>query len=214
MSKKGLLNQIKIYNRGPVLYTQKRVTRDQKEFTLYKLKTMIINADQDTGPVQASTNDKRITGIGRFLRRTRLDELPQLLNVIKGSMSFVGPRALRVEEVEEFIKSDKDFTLRFAVKAGVTGYAQVNGFYHTEYDRKLKMDLSYIADYSFFLDLMILIMTIRAVFDRDSAKGIELLENADIMNQLNLRYIQLNSKIIRFDNITMSNGKLCIAIRV
>ena len=164
---------IKLYDRGPILFRQERVTRDQKVFTLFKFRTMIPDAEKSTGPVQASINDHRITPFGRFLRSTRLDELPQLINVITGQMSFVGPRALRVEEVNDFVQQDERFAYRFTIKSGITGYAQINGYYHTNFKEKLKLDIFYIINYSFLLDLVILVLTVRSVFDRHSAEGLQ-----------------------------------------
>ncbi len=111
---------VKAHDRGPVFFKQKRMTRNNRIFTLYKFRSMIPDAEKHTGAIQAEKNDKRITPIGKILRKTRLDELPQLLNVISGDMSLVGPRALRVEEIEEFTRKNPEFQYRLNVKAGVT----------------------------------------------------------------------------------------------
>lgn len=171
---------IKAQDRGPVLFSQQRVTKNQKHFRLYKFRTMIPNAEQKTGPIQSTTNDPRITKFGNFLRRSRLDELPQLFNVLKGDLSLVGPRALRFEEVNEFSELDENFKLRFSVKAGVTGLAQTRGYYHTEFKDKLVLDVMYICKYNIFYDIVILILTVRTVLDRRSAEGVA--SNKDLKN--------------------------------
>ena len=163
---------IKLYDKGPILFRQERITRSNKKFMLYKFRSMIPNAEENTGPVQASHNDPRITPLGNFLRKTRLDELPQLINVLKGEMSIVGPRALRVEEVEEFINQDHQFSYRSNVKAGITGYAQTMGSYLTLFKDKLKFDIFYITNYSFLNDIIILLHTLRSVLDPSSSRGL------------------------------------------
>ena len=163
---------IKLYDKGPVLYKQERMTLDNKTFMLSKFRSMIPDAEAKTGAVQASKNDPRITPIGKFLRKTRLDELPQLFNVLKGEMSLVGPRALRVEEVEEFIEYNSEFRYRMNVKAGITGYAQTMGKYYTNYNDKLRFDIFYISNYSFLADMMIILHTVRSLFDPQSAEGL------------------------------------------
>jgi exopolysaccharide biosynthesis polyprenyl glycosylphosphotransferase len=154
---------VKLKSPGPALYTQQRVGKNQKPFTLYKFRTMVENAETATGPVLAEDGDDRITGVGRFLRSYRLDELPQLFNVFKGDMSFVGPRPERAFFVSRFIKSIPGYSERFKVKPGVTGLAQVNGSYATTPANKLKYDLIYIYHQSFFLDLKVLFSTIKVV---------------------------------------------------
>jgi exopolysaccharide biosynthesis polyprenyl glycosylphosphotransferase len=163
---------IKLYDKGPVFFRQERITKYNKKFLLYKFRSMIPNAEENTGPVQASKNDPRITSIGKFIRKTRIDELPQVINVLKGDMSIVGPRALRVEEVEDFIKKNPEFSYRSNVKAGITGYAQTMGTYTTSFTDKLKFDIYYITNYSFLNDFIILLHTVRSVFDPDSSRGL------------------------------------------
>ena len=163
---------IKFYDKGPVFFRQERITKDNKRFLLYKFRSMIPNAEENTGPIQASENDQRITPIGKFIRKTRIDELPQVINVLKGDMSIVGPRALRVEEVEDFIKKNPEFSYRSNVKAGITGYAQTMGSYTTSFTDKLKFDIFYITNYSLLNDFIILLHTLRSVFDPDSSKGL------------------------------------------
>jgi len=164
---------IKLYDKGPVLFIQDRVTYENKTFKIYKFRSMIPNAEKDTGAVQASENDSRITPIGKFLRATRIDELPQFMNVLKGQMSVVGPRALRIEEVNQFEEQDSHFKFRANVKAGITGLAQTLGKYDTSFDDKLRLDLLYMRNYSFVKDLAIIFDTIKVVFDRDSSRGVK-----------------------------------------
>lgn len=145
---------------GPVLYKQSRVSKDGKTFTLYKFKTMINDAEKQTGPVLAGENDPRVTRIGRFLRRTRIDEIPQLLNVIRGDMSLVGPRPERLH----FVKRHKALReIRLAVKPGLTGLAQIRNSYDLHPNHKVKYDYLYIQKRSFLLNLYILAKTIPVV---------------------------------------------------
>ncbi len=154
---------IKIYDRGPVFYKQKRLTINGKQFNIYKFRSMIVNAEKTGTPQLASYHDPRITPIGRFLRKVRLDELPQLLNILKGEMSVVGPRPERPELTELYKHEMPEFEFRLKVKAGLTGYAQVTGVYDTSPYNKLKMDLMYIENYSFRMDLQIILMTIKTM---------------------------------------------------
>jgi lipopolysaccharide/colanic/teichoic acid biosynthesis glycosyltransferase len=161
---------IKLKSPGPALYTQQRVGKNQKTFTLYKFRTMVENAETATGPVLAQDGDDRITGVGRFLRKYRLDELPQVFNVLKGDMSFVGPRPERPFFVKRFNKSIPGYSERFKVKPGVTGLAQVNGSYATTPGNKLKYDLIYIYNQSIFLDLKIFLSTIKVVLTASGSR--------------------------------------------
>jgi len=154
---------IKISSRGPVLYKQQRVGKDGRTFTLYKFRTMVKDAEKKLGPVLASRNDSRVTKVGKILRETRLDELPQLLNVLRGDMSLVGPRPERLH----FVKQHKALQeLRLAVKPGLTGLAQIRSFYDLKPQHKIKYDYLYIQKRSLLLNLYILIQTIPAFFAR------------------------------------------------
>ena len=151
-----------------MIYRQTRCTRDMKKFEIYKFRSMITDAEKNRGPQLATKHDKRLTRVGRFLRNTKLDELPQLVNILKGDMSFVGPRPERPEFIAKAVKDIPEFVLRTKVKAGLTGYAQVMGNYNTSFLDKLKWDLMYIENYSLFLDLKILLMTAIAIFAKDN----------------------------------------------
>ncbi len=154
---------VKLCDGGPVLYKQKRLTMDHKEFFVYKFRSMIVDAEKDGKPRLAADEDDRITSVGKILRKFRLDELPQLFNILKGDMSLVGPRPERPELTEEYKKEMPEFEYRLKVKAGLTGYAQVNGVYDTSPYDKLKMDLMYIENYSLLMDLQIVFMTLKTM---------------------------------------------------
>lgn len=164
---------IKLDSKGSVFYKQERITIHDKYFTLFKFRTMINDAEKLSGPVLAKKEDERITRVGRYLRATRLDELPQLFNVLKGDMSFVGPRPERLVFIEQFCREYQDYRYRHLVKAGITGLAQVRGKYSSSAGDKLRFDLMYIADYSLLLDLKIILQTIKIVFLKESANGVE-----------------------------------------
>ena len=162
---------IKCCDGGSVFYTQKRCTRNGKVFDIYKFRSMIENAEEDGKSRPAVNDDDRITPVGRILRKTRMDELPQLINILIGDMSFVGPRPERVEHVEKYTEEIPEFAFRLKVKGGLTGYAQVYGKYNTTAYDKLKMDLKYITSYSFMLDMQIILRTIKVVFMKESTEG-------------------------------------------
>lgn len=161
---------IKLYDRGPVFFKQNRVTKDGKIFNVLKFRSMIVDADK-VKLRKATTNDDRITPIGKIIRPLRLDELPQLINILKGDMSLVGPRPERTENVYEYTQMLPEFDLRHRVKGGLTGYAQIYGKYNTSPQSKLNMDLIYIEKYSLLLDLKLLVMTIKILFMRESTEG-------------------------------------------
>ena len=151
------------------IYTQKRVGLNGYIFKIYKLRSMYIDAEKD-GPRWASENDERVTKVGRIIRKTRIDELPQLVNILKGDMSIIGPRPERPELIKEFIKYLPDFNDRLLVKPGITGWAQVNGGYTLTPKEKLEFDKYYIQNRGFKLDLLILIKTIMVIFTRHGAR--------------------------------------------
>jgi len=165
---------IKLEDRGPVIYKQIRLTKDGKEFPIYKFRSMRTDAEKD-GVARLSTgdNDDRITKVGHVIRKVRIDELPQLFNILKGDLTIVGPRAERPELASEYEKELPEFALRLQVKAGLTGYAQVYGKYNTTPYDKLLMDLMYIANASIFEDLRIIFATVKILFMPESTEGIE-----------------------------------------
>jgi exopolysaccharide biosynthesis polyprenyl glycosylphosphotransferase len=163
---------IKLYDGGPVFYKQIRCTRYGREFEIYKFRSMIVDAEGDGVAKLAAVNDSRITPVGRFIRATRLDELPQLFNIIKGDMSFVGPRPERPEIMKEYCADMPEFQFRTRVKAGLTGFAQVYGKYNTTPYDKLKLDLFYIENYSLWMDLKLIIMTVKTVLSKDATEGV------------------------------------------
>ncbi|MCI9426577.1 MAG: exopolysaccharide biosynthesis polyprenyl glycosylphosphotransferase [Eubacterium sp.] len=163
---------IKLYDNGPVFYRQKRLTKDSKEFDILKFRSMIVNSEKH-GARLAKKHDSRITPVGRVIRRTHFDELPQLFNILKGDMAFVGPRPERKEITEEYSNEIPEFSYRLKVKAGLTGYAQVYGQYNTLPYDKLKLDLSYITNYSVWLDIKLIILTVKILFQKEKSEGVK-----------------------------------------
>lgn len=153
----GLL--IKLEDGGPIVYRQTRLGQDKRPFQIYKLRTMRTDAEKD-GAQWAAKDDQRVTKIGRFLRRTHLDELPQFFNILKGDMSLIGPRPERPELTDHFESEIPGFTNRLMVKPGLTGLAQVNGGYDISPEEKLRYDLEYIWNQNVFLDVKILMQTV------------------------------------------------------
>ena len=157
---------------GPAFYRQCRLTKDGKRFDVLKFRSMRVDAEKDGKARLASANDDRITPVGHFIRKVRIDELPQLINILKGDMSIVGPRPERPEIAAEYEKELPEFSLRLQAKAGLTGYAQVYGKYNTTPYDKLQMDLMYIANPSFWEDLRIIFATIKILFLPESTEGV------------------------------------------
>lgn len=164
---------VKAYDGGDVFYKQVRLTTNGKQFKLIKFRSMIQNAEKDGVARLASEGDSRITPVGKFIRKTRLDELPQLLNILKGDMSFVGPRPERPEIAVQYEKDIPEFALRLQVKAGLTGYAQVYGKYNTPPYDKVQMDLMYVSNQSLLEDLRLMLMTFKIVFVPSSTEGVD-----------------------------------------
>ncbi|WP_394523285.1 exopolysaccharide biosynthesis polyprenyl glycosylphosphotransferase [Lacrimispora sp. JR3] len=164
---------IKLTDRGPIFFCQERLTKDGKTFNIYKFRTMIQNAEKDGVARLAEEKDSRILPIGKILRRTRLDELPQLINIIKGDMSLVGPRPERPELAAQIENEIPEFYYRLKVKAGLTGYAQIYGKYNTTPYDKLKLDLTYIRNYSLLLDLKLILMTPKIMFMKEATEGVQ-----------------------------------------
>ncbi len=164
---------IKLYDKGPVLYKQTRCTRGGKEFQILKFRSMRVDAEKDGVARLASKNDSRITPIGKFIRACRIDELPQLINIIKGEMSFIGPRPERPEIIEQYMEEMPEFAFRMKVKAGLAGYAQVYGKYNTTPYDKLKLDLFYIENYSVWMDVKLMLLTLKIVLKPESTEGVD-----------------------------------------
>lgn len=162
---------IKADDGGPVFYRQRRVTKDGKEFDILKFRSMIVNAEMNGAVIPAEDEDPRITRVGKKIRATRIDEIPQILNILKGDMSIVGPRPERIEHVRMYTEQIPEFQTRLKVKGGLTGYAQVYGKYNTSAYDKIRLDLMYIENYSILLDFKIIIMTIRILFKKESTEG-------------------------------------------
>ena len=164
---------VKATSPGPVFYKQTRITLGNREFQILKFRSMSATAEKHSGPVLATSNDARVTKVGKYLRSMRIDELPQLINVLRGDMSLVGPRPERPFFVEQFTEINPHYPLRHNVRAGVTGYAQVYGKYASDFESKLNFDLLYIKQYSPILDLKIMLQTVKILFDKVSSAGLE-----------------------------------------
>lgn len=164
---------IKCYDGGPVLYKQIRCTAGGKEFKILKFRSMKVDAEKDGVARLAAKNDSRITPIGKFIRAVRIDELPQLFNIFVGQMSFIGPRPERPEIIAQYLEKMPEFEYRMKMKAGLAGYAQVYGKYNTTPYDKLKLDLTYIENYSIWLDLKLVLLTIKILIKPESTEGIE-----------------------------------------
>lgn len=164
---------IKVSDRGPVFYKQVRCTINDKEFKIIKFRSMKVNAEADGKARLASKNDDRITPFGKFIRKVRIDELPQLFNILKGDMSFIGPRPERPEIIEQYVKEMPEFAYRTRVKAGLAGYAQVYGKYNTTPYDKLKLDLTYIEEYSTWLDIKLMLLTLKVLISPDATEGVD-----------------------------------------
>lgn len=163
---------IKLYDHGPVFYKQERLTKDGAPFQILKFRSMIVDSEKD-GARLASKHDDRITPVGRVIRRLHFDELPQLFNVLCGDMAFVGPRPEREEIYAEYEQYIPQFRYRLKMKAGLTGYAQVYGNYQTVPYDKLKLDLTYIEKFSIWLDIKLIFMTVKILFQKEKSEGVD-----------------------------------------
>ncbi|SER41508.1 exopolysaccharide biosynthesis polyprenyl glycosylphosphotransferase [Lachnobacterium bovis] len=163
---------IKLYDWGPILYTQERLTRDHTPFKIYKFRSMTTDSEKK-GARLAAKGDSRVTPVGNIIRNIHFDELPQLFNILKGDMSLVGPRPERQIIAEQYMEEIPEFAFRTKVKAGLTGYAQVWGKYNTTPYDKLKMDITYIENYSLWLDIKILLLTFKILFVKENTEGVE-----------------------------------------
>ncbi len=164
---------IKLEDGGPVFFRQDRLTRGGREFKILKFRSMIVDAEKYAGAVLATGDDPRITKVGKVIRATRLDELPQLLNILKGDMSIVGPRPERKVFSDEFCREMPEFAYRLKVRGGLTGYAQIYGKYNTSAYDKLRLDMMYIENYSLMMDIKLIILTLRIIFSKDSTEGVD-----------------------------------------
>ncbi|MGY5266000.1 sugar transferase [Paraclostridium bifermentans] len=161
---------IKIEDKGPIFYKQERLGKNNRIFYVYKLRSMKVDAEKNGGAQWATKNDPRITKIGTFIRKTRIDEIPQLINILKGDMSLIGPRPERPELTYQFEKEIPGFTKRLIVKPGLTGLAQVNGGYDISPKEKLYWDIKYIQNRCISMDIKIIIKTIKVVITGEGAR--------------------------------------------
>ena len=160
------------YDGGPALYRQVRLTRDGETFEILKFRSMRVDAEKDGVARLAAEGDDRITPVGKIIRACRLDELPQLINILRGDMSIVGPRPERPEIAAQYEEEMPEFALRLQVKAGLTGFAQVYGKYNTKPYDKLEMDLLYIAQQSIWQDIKLIFVTVKVLFMKESTEGV------------------------------------------
>ena len=165
---------VHFYDGGPVFYKQERLTKDGAVFLVYKFRSMRVDSEKEKRlRLAMKKGDSRVTPVGKVLRNIHFDELPQLINIIKGDMSLVGPRPERPEIAAEYTKEIPEFPYRLKVKAGLTGYAQVYGKYNTTPYDKLKLDLTYIENYSFLLDLQLIATTVKILFQKENTEGVD-----------------------------------------
>ena len=174
---------IKLYDGGPVFFRQDRCTIGGKVFSIHKFRSMIVDAEKDGLVTPTADKDPRITPVGKFIRATRLDELPQVFDILSGNMSVVGPRPERVEHVEKYTAEIPEFEYRLKVKGGLTGYAQIYGKYNTTAYDKLKLDLMYIQNYSILQDIKLILMTVKIIFMKESTEGFDEAQIHEIQSQ-------------------------------
>ena len=185
---------VKVYDGGPILYKQVRCTIGGKEFKIMKVRSMGVDAEKDGKARLAAKNDARITPVGKFIRVCRLDELPQLFNILAGEMSFIGPRPERPEIIAQYMEIMPEFKFRMRVKAGLAGYAQVYGKYNTTPYDKLKLDLYYIENYSVWMDIKLMFLTLKILLMPDSTEGIESTQ-ITAMRQSNAELLEKRAKL-------------------
>lgn len=164
----GLL--IKLEDKGPIIYKQERLGENGKKFLVYKLRSMKIDAEKIGGAQWAKKDDDRVTKVGKFIRKTRIDEIPQLFNVLKGEMSLIGPRPERPELTYKFDEEIPGFINRLCIKPGLTGLAQVNGGYDISPEEKLRWDIIYIQNRNIMMDISIILKTVRVVLTGEGAR--------------------------------------------
>lgn len=190
---------VKLDTPGPVIYSQERYTIGKKKFKIYKFRTMFTDAEKN-GAVFAGENDSRITRSGKILRALRLDELPQLVNILKGDMSIVGPRPERPIFADEFSREIPEYDLRYLVKAGLTGYAQVYGKYNTSAEDKILMDIIYELNYSLLLDLKIIILTVKTMFSPSATEGVTVPDDTLSNKQHEKKRRQMSLSLLNSDS--------------
>ncbi len=180
---------IKVEDGGPVFFKQKRCTKNAKVFEILKFRSMIVDAEKN-GVTPCVNHDDRITKTGKWIRATRIDELPQLFNILKGEMSFVGPRPERIEHVEKYTRELPEFAYRLRVKGGLTGYAQIFGKYNTSAYDKLRLDMMYIENQGLLLDLKLIMLTIKTIFQKESTEGFEEEKSSKMNKVINIHSIK------------------------
>ena len=163
---------VKVDSKGPVIFKQERLGVGGKVFRIYKFRSMCVNAEHTGSGVYSGKNDARVTRVGKLLRASSIDELPQLLNILKGDMSIVGPRPERREIADRYRRELPEFDYRLKVPGGLTGYAQIYGKYNTTPADKLRLDLIYIENYSLLLDIRLMLLTLRILFTKESTQGV------------------------------------------
>ena len=174
---------IKLYDGGPVLFKQERCTINGKIFKIHKFRSMIVDAEKEGKSIPATEHDPRITPVGNIIRKLRIDELPQMYDILKGDMSIVGPRPERIEHVKAYTEEIPEFAYRLKVKGGLTGFAQIYGKYNTTAYDKLKLDLMYIQNYSVLMDIRLIFMTVKIMFMKESTEGFNEEVSKDIGNR-------------------------------
>ena len=174
---------IKIDSPGEALFKQERLGLNGKTFKIYKFRSMCVGAEKKGSGVYSGKNDARVTRVGKIIRATSIDELPQLIDILIGNMSLVGPRPERVEHVEKYTEDLAEFEYRLKVRGGLTGYAQIYGKYNTSPYDKLQLDLIYIQNYSIFLDIKLILMTIKIMFMKESTEGFTEEQRKDIQEK-------------------------------
>lgn len=174
---------IKLYDGGPVLFKQERCTINGEIFKIHKFRSMIVDAEKEGKSIPATEHDPRITPVGNIIRKLRIDELPQMYDILKGDMSIVGPRPERIEHVKAYTEEIPEFAYRLKVKGGLTGFAQIYGKYNTTAYDKLKLDLMYIQNYSVLMDIRLIFMTVKIMFMKESTEGFNEEVSKDIGNR-------------------------------
>ena len=203
---------IKLEDKGPVIFSQSRLTADGKSFTIRKFRTMVPHSEKDDNQVSVAVDDPRITKIGAFLRRYRLDEIPQFFNILIGDMSLVGPRPEMMANVNRYKMNLPAFVYREKMKAGLTGYAQIEGRYNTSAEDKLMLDMMYIESFSIWLDVKLILRTFTILLKKDSTQGFGI-KRDPVESESDIRYRNsLNRALQNPDSSLISNARGCRAV--